>query len=234
MAKNIFSGINPNASSFIDRYNLDPNWFNTLHPDVQQMIAQLPTLDEVTELRIVSRLQKGIDQISDQTYYSVQRAPGGGNEITFFGPAQGATLGQVTNTGNQFITNVSNGDLDKDKLFFLTHIQLILGSDTATNLNAASLTVPVDSIPAIANGEYDFVVNDILTMKNYSTKDFSVSGLAVNNNSPVSGRIGEICLKNPKFLPTQKKMEFKIRSLNTIPLDTVIGVFLRGLGIRIS
>ena len=165
-------------------------------------------------------LRIGKMRLGDSLIYSVKPV-NGTKTVKMFEPQDDKNVG---------FSNIANAKLPKNEALLVSGIYLLVGIVQAANPASptpdeikATRFVDVDTVPAIANGEWSFAVNSVQYVKNSSNRVF-VTG------SNTTRDMGYYKLDNPRPLEPDTEIEFTVELPTTlnIPANAYIYVGLDG------
>lgn len=161
-------------------------------------------------------LLKKTHQLVDGTIYNVKSVDGV-KRVIFFEDDERKDIG---------LRNISNGKLDKNEVFLLSHIRILYGVGTSKEETATGVATVTEwrEIPANMIGEINFradgrLVFDKMALQDYvhyERNEITVQNAAGSENvggygyAAGQGRPGLRKLDNPKLLPTQTQLEMEI------------------------
>lgn len=179
--------------------------------EIEKFFKQMPK-------HVKGELLKGAIRLTDYTIYSTKRITS--KTIKMFEPQDDKEVG---------VRNVSNAKLPKNMVFLVSGIYLLTGksNDVANpEANKAIEYRTVNTVPAIANGEFSLKAN----RKQIIPENQSIRRFITDNDMTVP--LGYYKLDNPRLIRDEELIEFTIElgTLFDIPTEQYIYIGLDGTG----
>jgi len=170
-------------------------------------------------------------QLQVTGYYSAKKVGAVDVFNDLFSPSDVQTIKSAT-----YLTNLNGGKLEADKLFLLTHIQLLFGN--ASDINATTFGLLND---AMLGGHFGIkqadrvIVNKYTPMRIFDTAEFAIqsgngneaaaTALTITNKVVGAGLI-EVA---PKFILPQSLIEVEMKFAKALSANDNVMIFLWGV-----